>query len=102
VRKSMNNLNRYLDQIVANIPGVLEVGFDDLRGEEACKRVFERCLPYDHNHGWWEAFDRANLQINTRALMRYRFAHRPQIDAFKSACKAELRRLAKAGAFVHE
>lgn len=98
--KSMCNLNRYLDQIEANVPGALSVRYEDLKTEETCARVFEHCLPYRFDPSWWREFNAINLQVNHRALMRFRFAHRPQIDAFKLAAKNELRRLANAGAFV--
>ena len=100
--KSMSYLDRYLDQIEANVPGAVSVRFDDLADQETCRRVFEHCLPYRFDAAWWEAFAPINLQINSRAMMRYRFAHRPQIDAFKAQCWAELRKLAKSGAFPHE
>ena len=102
VRKSMNYMTRYLDQIVENVPGVIEVQYSDLANENTCAKIFEHCTGYAHNHEWWKVFSETNLQIDSRALMRYRLAFRPQILAFKSACKAELRRMLKAGEIAHE
>jgi len=98
LRKGMVYLDRCLDQI-ERLPGVLSVRFADLANEETCARVFEHCLPHAHDHEWWAFMNRLNLQTDTRALLRYRFAHRAQIDRFKAELKAELRRLKRAGAF---
>jgi hypothetical protein len=99
LRKGMAYLDRCLDQI-ERLPSVLTVRFADLAQEETCARLFEHCLPYAHDHSWWSFMSGLNLQTNTRALMRYRFAHRAQIDRFKGELKAELRRLRRAGAFA--
>lgn len=86
-------LDRMLDQIEAEAANVLSVRFADLEREGVCARIFEHCLPYVHDPERWAFFASMNLQVNSRALMRYRFTHRPQIAAFKSACWRELRRL---------
>ena len=46
----IRNLDRKLDQIERRVPNVLSVSFDELKTEEACKRVFQFCLPYPHGH----------------------------------------------------
>lgn len=96
LRKGMLYLDRCLDQIEQQ-PGTLSVKFADLANEETCARVFEHCLPYKHHHDWWAEMAALNLQINTRALLRYRFTHRAQIDAFKAECWSTLRGLREAG-----
>lgn len=98
LRKGMAYVDGYLDQIAA-LPGVLSVPYADLANEETCARVFEHCLPYKMPHEWWREMSALNIQVNQRALLRYRFAYKRQIDAFKSACRADLKRLAKEGAF---
>lgn len=97
VIKGMTYLDRYLDQIEDEMPNTLSVRFADLATEETCKRVFEHCLPYTFDPKWWRIFEPMKLVINSRALMRYRFAHRAQIDALKAECWRELRRLARLG-----
>ena len=96
--KSMEYLDRMLDQ-VERLPGVMRVDFDDLRHESTCAEIFEFCLPYKHNPQRWESLSKINLQVNSRALLRYRFAHRPQMSRFKALCWGEMRRLYKMGAF---
>lgn len=93
---TLRYLDRCLDQISA-LPGVLSVNFADLGREDVCARVFTHCLPYAWDKEWYGLHD-VNLQHNVRAMLRYRFAHRPQIHAFKRACWSELRRLREEGA----
>lgn len=97
VETGMRYLDRMLDQAEAEMGNVLTVRFHELENEETCASAFEHCLPYKFDNAWYEIFKPMNLQINTRALMRYRLAHRVQIDGFKSACRSELRRLREAG-----
>jgi hypothetical protein len=102
LRKGIAYLDRCLAQIERQVPDVLSVRFANLTREETCARLFEHVLPCRHDHRWWDYMQRLNLQVNSRALMRYRLAHRAQIDRFKAACWAELRRLKESGAFERE
>lgn len=97
VEKGMRKLNRYLDQIEAEGTNVLSVTFAELATEDGCRKAFEHCLPYPFDPSWWKIFAPMNLQVNHRALIRYRLAHRAQIDRMKAEGWAELRRLRKAG-----
>lgn len=98
LRRGMVYLDRCLDQIEQQ-PGVLSVTFADLAREETCAKVFEHCLPYRHDSEHWKFMSGLNLQVNMRALMRYRMAYRPQIDRLKAECWSEIRRLYNSGAF---
>lgn len=97
VERLMAYLDRMLNQIEAECPNVLSVDFADLATEAGCARAFEHCLPYKHDRAWWDIFAPMKLEVNSRALMRYRFAHRAQINDFKKACWAELRHLRRDG-----
>jgi len=81
--------DKMLDQI-SNHPGVLTVQFKDLKRMETCASVFEHCLPYKFDIKHWSQLKNQNLQINFRELIRYRHAHKPEIDRFKRLCKQEL------------
>ena len=94
----LSYVDRMLDQIEEKVPGVLSVRFADLMFEETCAKVFEHCLPFSFDPKWYGIFKDMNLQIDTYALLRYRNAHRAQIDRFKSVCWSELRRLKAVGA----
>lgn len=75
LRRSMARLDSKLDQIEGRLPNVKSVKFSDLATEQTCAEVFEFCLPYRHDHQWWEAFHAMNIQTNFPALMRYVHAH---------------------------
>lgn len=80
VTKAMMALDAKLDQIEHRVPGVLSVTYEDLKTEDGFRRVFEFCLPYQHDHGWWEMLAPVNIQINLPHQFRRYQAHKPQID----------------------
>lgn len=77
---TIKKLAAKLDQIERRWPGAISVTYDDLRHEETCKRVFEHCLPFRHDHAWWEAASALNLQADMPALIRYMLAYQPQLE----------------------
>jgi len=83
----MQKLDRKLDQVVARMPNVLEVGFHDLNDEATCAAVFEHCLPYPHDHDHWAQTAQTNIQINMPALMRYFQAYQPALDKLAAIAK---------------
>lgn len=76
----MARLDHKLDQIEARVPNVLSVRFADLAQEETCARVFEHCLPYEHDPKWWALMSPINLQDDLPAQVRYAVAYKPQMD----------------------
>lgn len=99
LRKVMEYGDRMLDQI-AGKPGTLVIDHDDLNGSAACKRIFEFCLPYRFDYEWWVSKHNRNVQVDVAALLLYYHANRLEIERFKSACKADLRRLVRTGAIT--
>jgi hypothetical protein len=87
--KQMTRLDRKLDQIAARVSGALSVQYTDLSDEKTCARVFEHCLPYEHDHDWWERNDATNLQADMPALMRYKAGHDPQLRRLAALCREE-------------
>lgn len=83
----MRRLDHKLDQIERRVPGVLTVQFADLATEEACARVFEYCLPYQHDHAWWETMAALNLQISVPKLIRYYQAYAPQMERLSQTAR---------------
>ena len=75
----LRRLDRKLDQIAMRWPGALTVRFADLAGEEACARVFERCLPYRHDAAWWRAWTGVNVQADAAAIIRSAAARRAEL-----------------------
>lgn len=93
--KLIKRLDQKLDQIEARVSGVLSVKYADLADETTCQRLFECCLPYQHDHRWWSALAAVNLQINLAALMRYYQAYKGPLD--KAAQIARHRMLSTLG-----
>jgi hypothetical protein len=80
-----------LDQIAARWKGpLMEVRFEDLNTEQACKAIFEHCLPYEFDAEWWRAFSKINLQIAMTPLMRYAKAFGPQMERFAKIAKQKM------------
>lgn len=95
VKTRMIQLDHKLDQIEARVPGVLSVRFDDLAHEPTCARVFEHCLPYQHDPAWWQTIAPVNIQVNVAQLLAYADAYAAQLSkmtvAAKSECLASIR-----------
>jgi hypothetical protein len=96
LRRVLTREDRALDEIAAQ-PDVLSVAFADLGGEEACRRIFERCLPFAFDRVWWASLRDRNIQCDAAAMLAYYRKHLDGVTAFKRACWAELRRLAYDG-----
>ncbi|HEY2418816.1 MAG TPA: sulfotransferase [Steroidobacteraceae bacterium] len=92
MRLVLGHLDHKLDQIECRMPDVLSVQFSALVEEQTCARVFEHCLPYQHDSAWWRALAGTNIQINLPFLMRYYGAHQKQLA--KLAKQARHRMLA--------
>lgn len=52
VEKMLARAEHYLE-LISSHPDTLTVSFKDLEKEETCKAIFEHCLPYKHDSGWW-------------------------------------------------
>jgi hypothetical protein len=84
---AMQRLDTKLDQVAARWPGALSVNFHDLANEDTCARVFEHCLPYQHDHAWWAAWAPINMQINFIAMTCYGIAHAEQLTRLARTAK---------------
>jgi hypothetical protein len=88
--RDMRRLDHKLDQIEKRVPGVLRVTFEELATEAGCRAVFEHCLPYKHDAGWWRTWAPVNLQANLPAIVRYAEAFGPQVERANAAAKAAM------------
>lgn len=86
-RKIIRALDHKLDTIEHRMAGVCRVTFEELATEVGCARLFQHCLPYQHDHAWWEAYAALNLQCNVPALQRYYWAHAPQLKKLTAQVK---------------
>jgi hypothetical protein len=91
LRRSMEALDRKLDQIEARLP-CLSVRFEDLANEQACRSVFEHCLPYAFDRAHWERWADVNVQCNLPQMYRHFAAYRESLE--KLALVAKHRTLA--------
>lgn len=98
VRAIMDYGDRCLDQIALQ-PGTLSISFEDLARPEACAAIFERCLGIPFNREWWAHLAPQKIEVNVPAMIAYYHNHFNDIHRFKSLMRAELSRLARAGAF---
>lgn len=95
LRPMVEYLDRTLDRLTW--PGALVLKYDDLDTEAGCQRLFEHCLDRPFDREWWLKWRDIVVTVDMPKMLRYRHAHRPEIMAFKRACKSELRRLARSG-----
>jgi len=80
----MTRYDAKLTQIEHRLPGVLATTFDELGTEEGCVRLFEHCVPYLHDHRWWNYLDAINIQVNIPHMMGYFRAYAPQIETLRT------------------
>jgi hypothetical protein len=92
MRSHLTRLDRKLDQIEARVPECLSLTFNELQTVAGCVKIFEHCLPYRFDSGWWSHLAPINLQINFAAMLRYYRAYQPQLE--KLALTAKQRTLA--------
>lgn len=86
-RRIIQRQNAKLDTIEARVSEVCRVDYDDLATEDGCRRLFEHCLPFPHDHVWWEALSYLNLQCNVGAGQRYYRAHAEQLNKLAQQMK---------------
>lgn len=90
MQRAMTRLDHKLDQIEARVPGVMSVKFSDLENEGACAEVFQHCLPYAHDPGWWAELAPLNLQTSMAAVVRYIAAYQPQLNKLARTARHEI------------
>ena len=87
----LKRLDAKLDQIAARWRGpIIEIQFEGLSSETACKAVFEHCLPYEFDAEWWRIISGFNLQCSMPSLMRHSKAFGPQIERFAKIAKQKM------------
>lgn len=101
LRKVMEYGDRMLAEIAAQ-PGTLSLDFADLDTWDGCKRLFEFCLPYEFDEGWWEYIRPMNIQVDVLSVIRLYHENRPEIEGFKKSLWREMRHLAQAGLISKE
>lgn len=83
----LRRIDAKLDQIECRCPGVLSLSFAELATEAGCSKLFEHCLPYQHDPVWFQRLAAVNLQIDLAAMLRYCQAHAAQLDKMTRIAK---------------
>lgn len=82
-------LSRKLDQIEGRIKNVVTVDFKSLSNEDACKRLYEHCTGYAHNHDRWLLMARDNKQVSLPSMTKYCIAYQTQMRRVAAMAKHE-------------
>jgi len=96
MRKLIAYIVRALDRVSCQ-PSVLTVDFHELVAEETCAAVFEHCLPYKHDSGWWNWLAARNLQPDLLALAQLYQLREKEIRTLGRECRHLLFRLGRQG-----
>lgn len=71
---------------------VLQTTFTELGTQEGCARLFEHCVPYGHDPGWWQAMAPVNLQVSLPRARNYYYTHAPQLEKLRRLARHEILR----------
>ena len=96
MRRLIAYIVRALDRLSLQ-PGVLTVNFHELAQEAACAAVFEHCLPYKHDSGWWNWLAAKNVQPDLLALAQLYQLREKEIRSLGRECRHLLFRLGRQG-----
>jgi hypothetical protein len=96
MRRLVAYVMRALDRLSCQ-PGVLTVDYHELEREDTCRAVFEHCLPYKHDSGWWNWLAARNVQPDLLALAQLYQLREQEIKSLGRECRHLLFRLARQG-----
>lgn len=96
LRRIITYLARCLDKI-AERPNALTVTFEDLASEDMCRAIFEHCLPYAWDKGWWEYMREKNLQVDLVELTRMYEGNMQNVAQLSRDCRHWLFSLVRRG-----
>ena len=100
LRQLISYIIRALDKLSLQ-PQTLTVDFHELAREDTCKAVFEHCLPYKHDHGWWEWLAAKKIDPDVIQLARLYQARQSEIQSLGRECRHLLFRLGRQGHMQH-
>jgi hypothetical protein len=82
---------------VASLPDVKVWEYVELEDEERCAQLFEHTLGVAHNHNWWAAIARQNVQIDMRERIRHLQTRQQQMLAFRQEVETLSQAIATSG-----
>jgi len=100
LRNLLAYVRRALDRLSLQ-PQTLTVDFSELTQEATCKAVFEHCLPYKHDAGWWKFLSEKNINPDVAKLAALYQQRETQILGLGRECRHMLFRLGRQGHFRH-
>src|SRR5579859_5088376 len=100
LRHLLAYLRRALDKLGLQ-PQTLTVDFHELAREETCRAVFEHCLRYKHDSGWWKFLSEKNINPDVNRLAALYVQREREILSLGGECRHMLFRLGRQGHFRH-
>jgi hypothetical protein len=100
LRHTLEYIVRALDKLSLQ-PQTLTVNFHELEREETCRAVFEHCLPYKHDSGWWKFLAAKNINPDVTKLAALFLQREEQILGLGRECRHLMFRLGRQGHFSH-
>jgi hypothetical protein len=100
LRHLLAYVRRALDKLSLQ-PQTLTVDFSELAQEATCVAIFEHCLPYKHDSGWWKFIAAKNINPDVVRLAALYAQREKEILALGKECRHMLFRLGRQGHFQH-
>ena len=100
LRHLLQYIRRALDKLSLQSQ-TLTVDFSELAREDCCRAVFEHCLPYKHDSGWWKFLSEKNINPDVVKLAALYLQREKQIGALGKECRHMMFRLGRQGHFSH-
>lgn len=100
LRRLIGYIERALEKLSAQ-PQTLTVDFHDLAREETCKAVFEHCLPYKFDAGWWKYMNEKVIDPDVMQLAALYQLRQDQIRGLAHECRHLLFKLGRQGYMTH-
>ncbi len=100
LRSLLAYIRRALDKLSLQ-PQTLTVDFSELEQESVCAAVFEHCLPYKHDSGWWKFLSAKNINPDVMQLAALYMQREQEIAQLGKECRHMMFRLGRQGYFQH-
>lgn len=100
LRRLLAYVQRALDKLALQ-PQSLVVDFHELKNEEVCKAIFEHCLPYKHDSGWWKFMNEKVLDPDVIQLAALYHERKEQIQRVGKEARHLMFRLGRQGHLQH-
>jgi hypothetical protein len=100
----MRRLIAYIERALERLscqPQTLTVNFAELAREDTCRAVFEHCLPYKFDAGWWQWLAAKKIDPDVIQLARLYQWREKEIKSLGRECRHLLFRLGRQGHLAH-